>query len=548
LTSENRERARGAESSFSFVLDPRACYRALKTRDERFDGRFFVAVTSTGIYCRPICPARPPKPEHCRFYPSAAAAQEAGFRPCLRCRPETAPDRGSWRGTSNTVSRGLALIAEGELDGDDASVDALAERLGVGGRQLRRLFQQHLGASPIAVAQTRRVLLAKQLIVDTRLPMSEIALAAGFGSVRRFNEIFQGLFERPPSALRPKSAAAVAEGTVAGSGVAVRLRYRPPYDWESMVGYLRARAIDGVERVETAGRADAAVYARTLRLDAPGAGGSRATLATVVVRHLPRLSGLEATVRCAHVRLLPQAVARVRHAFDLGADVATIGAHLARDPLLAPLVAARPGLRAPGAWDGFELGVRAILGQQVSVEAGRRLASRLVALCGTVLQGADRGLLPTPALTHAFPTAQQVTQADLSGLGVPRARREALVALARAAIADGSLFEPLDDVDATVARLRAVRGVGEWTAHYIALRAARETDAFPAADAVLLRSAVARGGLRAGAAGAPSLLLRAEQWRPWRAYAAQHIWTAAADRGGARTRDEREKDEEVDHG
>jgi AraC family transcriptional regulator of adaptative response / DNA-3-methyladenine glycosylase II len=545
LASENRERTRGAESTFRFVLDPRACYRALKTRDERFDGRFFVAVTSTGIYCRPICPARPPKPEHCRFYPSAAAAQEAGFRPCLRCRPETAPDRGSWRGTSNTVSRGLALIAEGELDGDDASVDTIAERLGVGGRQLRRLFQQHLGASPIAVAQTRRVLVAKQLIVDTRLPMSEIALAAGFGSVRRYNEIFQGLFRRPPSALRPKSAATVAEGTVAGSGVAVRLRYRPPYDWESMLAYLRARAIGGVERVESAERADAAVYARTLRLDVPGAGGSGAALAAVVVRHLPRLHALEATVRCAHVRLLPQAVARVRHAFDLGADVATIGAHLARDPLLAPLVAARPGLRAPGAWDGFELGVRAILGQQVSVEAARRLCSRLVALCGTALEPPDR---VHPGLTHAFPTAQQVVAADLSGLGVPRARREALVALARAALADGSLFEPLADVEATVARLRAVKGVGEWTAHYIALRAARETDAFPADDAVLLRSTGARRGLRADA---QELVLRAEQWRPWRAYAAQHIWAAAADlaAGSARdTSDTRASENEVDHG
>ena len=239
------------------------------------------------------------------------------------------------------------------------------------------------------------------------------------------------------------------------------------------------------------------------------------------------------------MRFLPQAVARVRHAFDLGADVATIGAHLARDPLLAPLVAARPGLRAPGAWDGFELGVRAILGQQVSVEAGRRLASRLVALCGTPLEGADR---THPGLTHAFPTAQHVARADLSGLGVPRARREALVALAAAAPRRRVLFEPLDDVDATVARLRAVRGVGEWTAHYIALRAARETDAFPAADAVLLRSAGPRRGLRADARG---LLLRAEQWRPWRAYAAQHIWAAAAAPAAALTT---KRDKEVDHG
>jgi AraC family transcriptional regulator of adaptative response / DNA-3-methyladenine glycosylase II len=199
------------------VLDPHACYKALQTRDERFDGRIFVGVTSTGIYCRPVCPARPPKFDNCRFYPSAAAAQEAGFRPCLRCRPETAPDLGSWRGTSNTVSRGLALIAEGRVDGEQAGIDALAERLGVGERQLRRLFRKHLGASPIAVVQTHRVLFAKQLIHETRLPMADIALAAGFGSVRRFNEAFQSLFHRPPTALRRDLRSAPPEGSIAGA-------------------------------------------------------------------------------------------------------------------------------------------------------------------------------------------------------------------------------------------------------------------------------------------------------------------------------------------
>jgi AraC family transcriptional regulator of adaptative response / DNA-3-methyladenine glycosylase II len=500
------------------ALDPRVCYRALKTRDERFDGRFFTAVTSTGIYCRPICPARPPKIEHCRFYPTAAAAQEAGFRPCLRCRPETAPDLGSWRGTSNTVSRGLALIAEGELDGEDASVDTLAERLGVGGRQLRRLFEQHLGASPIAVAQTRRVLFAKQLIVDTRLPMGEIALAAGFGSVRRFNETFHDLFQRPPSALRRTKAPALSEGWVAGDGVAVRLRYRPPYDWEAMLGYLRARAVDGVERVD---EADGGTYVRTLRVAAPVPGARDGGVATVSVRHLPRAHSLEATVRCSHVRLLPLVVARIRHAFDLGADVATIGAHLAGDPLLAPLVAERPGLRAPGAWDGFELGVRAVLGQQVTVKAGGRLGGRLVALCGTRLSPAQA----RDGLDRVFPSARQVAEADLSALGVPASRRRALVALARAAMADASLFHALDTIDETVARLRAVQGVGEWTAQYIALRAAREPDAFPAADVVLLRSAGAEGEPRPTP---DALRRRAERWRPWRAYAAQHLWAAAS--------------------
>jgi AraC family transcriptional regulator of adaptative response / DNA-3-methyladenine glycosylase II len=497
------------------VLDPALCYRVLRTRDARFDGRIFVGVTSTGIYCRPVCPARPAKPEHCRFFPTAAAAQEAGFRPCLRCRPETAPDQGSWRGTSNTVSRGLALIAQGELDGDEASVDALAERLGVGGRQLRRLFQQHLGASPVAVAQTRRVLFAKQLIHDTRLPMAEIALASGFGSVRRFNEAFQALFRRPPSALRRKTVDALPEGSVAGRGVAIRLRYRPPYDWPAMLGYLRARAIEGVEVVSTAS------YARTLIQDGQSA--------TVEIVHLPGVHSLEATIRCPEVRMLPGVVARIRHVFDLGADVTAIGAHLATDPLLAPLVAERPGLRAPGGWDGFELAVRAVLGQQVAVEAGRRLVSQLARLSGTRLEAQHTGL---PGLTRLFPTPPQVARADLSRLGVPAARREALVALARAVTADATLFEPLDTVDETVARLRAVRGVGEWTAQYIALRAAREPDAFPASDAALLRGAMGSDGSRPSPA---QLRARAESWRPWRAYAAQHLWAAAASSQRPRT-------------
>src|SRR5690348_1236657 len=215
------------------LTDRTACYRILETRDPRFDGRLFVGVTSTGIYCRPICPARTPKFENCRFFPSAAAAQEAGFRPCLRCRPETAPDLAFWRGSSNTVSRALALIADGALDSGEAGVEGLALRLGVGGRQLRRLFKQHLGASPVAVAQTRRVLFAKQLIQETRMPLGEVALAAGFGSVRRFNETFRQLFRRPPGALRRGPSGAPAE-----TGATLRLRYRPPYDWEAMLAHL----------------------------------------------------------------------------------------------------------------------------------------------------------------------------------------------------------------------------------------------------------------------------------------------------------------------
>ncbi|HXV63926.1 MAG TPA: AlkA N-terminal domain-containing protein [Vicinamibacteria bacterium] len=491
------------------TLDLEACYRALQTRDARFDGRLFVAVTSTGVYCRPICPARTPKRENCRFFASAAAAQEAGFRPCLRCRPETAPDLASWRGTSNSVSRALALIADGCLDGGEGGVDELAERVGMSGRQLRRLFHQHLGASPIAVAQTRRVLFAKQLVQETRMPLSEIALAAGFGSLRRFNETFRELFRRPPSAMRKRTTEAP-RGSVAEAGVTLRLRYRPPYDWRAMLDYLEARAIEGVEAVSEG------VYRRTV--------SHEGHLGTVAVRHEPAHDNLAASICFPSVRALPAILARVRRVFDVGADIETIDAHLSQDPLLAPLVALRPGLRAPGAWDGFELAVRAILGQQVSVQAARRLAGRLVALCGETLPESD-------GLSLAFPTPERVMSTSLETLGMPSARRAALHALAETAVMDPSLFRTFGTIDEAIGRLRAIRGVGEWTAQYIALRALREPDAFPASDVGLLR-----GAAQAGARPTPAELLeRAEPWRPWRAYAAQHLWAADA-RPSARAR------------
>jgi AraC family transcriptional regulator of adaptative response / DNA-3-methyladenine glycosylase II len=323
------------------LLDREACYRAFQTHDARFDGRIFVGVTSTGIYCRPICPARVPKFANCRFFASAAGAQEAGFRPCLRCRPETAPELAFWRGTSNTVSRALKLISEGALDESEAGVEALAERLGVGGRQLRRLFRQHLGASPIAVAQTRRVLFAKQLIHDTRLPMTEVALSAGFGSVRRFNETFAKMFGRPPSALRRASQRNKPDNS-AEEGVTLRLSYRPPYDWPGMLEALAVRADRRIEHVE------GDVWHRVIELE--GRKGS------VAVAHLAEHNAVAVTIRFAEVRALPAIVARVKRVFDLGADIATIGSHLSRDPRLAPLIARRPGLRAPGDWDRDTVG------------------------------------------------------------------------------------------------------------------------------------------------------------------------------------------------
>jgi len=483
--------------------DREICYRALETRDARFDGRLFVGVTSTGVYCRPICPARTPQFRNCRFFSSAAAAQEAGFRPCLRCRPETAPDLASWRGTSNTVSRALALIADGALDSGDSSVVKLSKRLGMGERQLRRLFEEHLGASPIAVAQTRRVLFAKQLIHETRMPMTEIALAAGFGSLRRFNEVFRDLFHRPPTALRRNDS----RGWVpAKMGVRLRLRYRPPYDWDSMLAYLQPRAIPGVEVVEDDS------YQRTVEIEG--------YMGLVQVVHLPHVHSLAVGIRFPNVRCLPAIVARVRRLFDTSADIGIIDEHLSRDSGLARLVAERPGLRAPGGWDGFELAVRAVLGQQVSVAAARRLAEQLVLRHGKRLPvESDRH----PGLSHVFPTAQCLARSESIGLGMPSARLLSLKALAEAAMGDRNLFRPFGTIEEAIARFRSIRGIGEWTAQYIALRALREPDAFPASDVGLLRGAALVDGMRSSP---HRLLKRAESWRPWRAYAAQHLWAA----------------------
>ena len=485
--------------------DKATCYRALESKDTRFDGLIFVGVKSTDIYCRPICPARTAKYQNCTFYGSAAAAQDAGYRPCLRCRPETAPQFASWRGTSNTVSRAIALIDEGALDGDNSTVEKLADRLGVGERQLRRLFLQHLGASPVAVAQTRRVLFAKQLIHDTQLPMREVALAAGFSSLRRFNEVFHDLFHRPPSSIRRKTAI---DASGVESGTEFRIRYRAPYDWEAMLEFLRARAIPGVEVVEKG------VYQRTI--DVAG------KIGFIDVKHLPRKESLCVSIHFPTVQALPEIVNRVRRVFDLGADIATIAEHLSLDEQLAPWVAQRLGLRAPGGWDGFELAIRAVLGQQVTVEAARQLAGKLVALHGKPVAN---GITYPKGLTHVFPRAKHLAGAAAIGLGMPRSRLLTLRALAQARVNDQTLFQPSGNMDTAVAKLLAIQGVGDWTAHYIAMRAMREVDAFPASDVGLLRGATK-------VLGEPvtekTLAQRAEIWRPWRAYAAQHLWAADA--------------------
>jgi AraC family transcriptional regulator of adaptative response / DNA-3-methyladenine glycosylase II len=486
-------------------LDIDACYRAFRTRDPRFDGRLFSGVRTTGVYCRPICPARTPRRENMLFFPTAAAAQDAGFRPCLRCRPETAPELAAWHGTSNTVSRALALIEGGALD--ERSVESLAERLGVGERQLRRLFQEHLGASPGAVAQTRRVLLALQLVHETRLPMTDVALAAGFTSIRRFNEVFQRLFRRPPGALRTSGKRAPV--AVSTGDVTVLLRYRAPYDWHGILAFLQARAIAGVEAVSEHR------YARTIEID--GQHG----LVTVE----PAAGDvLKATILFPRLSALPRIIARLRRVFDLAADPQAIGAQLAEDALLASLVAVRPGLRVPGAWDGFELAVRALLGQQVTVRAAVRLATELVDTYGHPLS------LPNPAiagLTHVFPRPESLASADLSTLKMPVKRVQALKTLAAAVTSDPRIFGPGIEPAECTKRLRAIAGIGEWTAQYIAMRELREPDAFPADDIALKRALAHREGRQLTSR---EVIARAERWRPWRAYAAQHLWAAIAER------------------
>ena len=381
-------------------------------------------------------------------------------------------------------------------------IDLPRGQFGVGARQLRRLFRQHVGASPVAVAQTRRVLLAKQLIHETSLPMAEVAMASGFNSIRRFNETFQLLFGRSPATLRR-----IRDQTAREAGaLSVRLAYRPPYDWDAILSFLGQRAIPGVETVS------GNIYRRTIAI-----GDDRGVI-SVAPADRNRVS---VSVRFPDLAALPQIIARVRRVFDLAADPDPIGAHLALDPALAPLVALRPGLRVPGAWDGFELAVRAIFGQQITVPAATQLLGRLVADHGAPLAA---GVSDVEGISHLFPAARRLAMAEHLITGMPRARALAVKSLAQAIVADPSIFSRGASLEDAIAKLRSLPGIGEWTAQYIAMRELREPDAFPAADVGLLRAMAAIEGRRPSPA---ELLSRAEGWRPWRAYGALHLWAAA---------------------
>jgi len=496
-------------------FDEHLCYQALKSRDPRFDGRFFIAVLTTGIYCRPICPARTPLRRNVRFLACAAAAEAAGFRPCRRCHPEAAPGSPVWNGVASTVSRALRLIEDGALDRGDSG--ALAAQLGVGDRYLRRLFATHLGASPRAVAASRRAHFARSLLDVTDLSMTEVALSSGFGSVRQFNHVMHSVFRRTPTELRSRGAAGRARAvSLAEGSVRLRLAFRPPLAWRPLLAFLAARAIPGVEEVDLGEERYRRAFAGP-----DGAG-------TIDVALAADGRALDLCVRgdgpSGHASGLLEIVRRVRRLFDLDADPLAIAACLERSRLLGPALAARPGLRVPGAWDGFETLVRAMLGQQISVAAATTLAGRLVELCGAGSAGGREGAVARRSangggagLLCTFPSPAAVAAVDLAAIGLPGARAGALRAVAAAVAKEPALLAPAGSLDRLVDRLCRLPGVGPWTAQYLAMRWFREPDAFPASDLGLRRAA--------GGVSARALEALAEVWRPWRAYAAVALWT-----------------------
>ena len=484
------------------MLDRESCDRAMESADARFDGVFFVGVITTSIYCRPICPARRTLRKNRRYYSSAAAAERAGFRPCLRCRPELAPGRARVDAVPRLAEAAARRIAAGALNGHP--LDRLATELGVSGRQLRRSMQQELGVSPVELAQTHRLLLAKQLLTETRLPMARVADASGFQSVRRFNALFRERYRLNPESLRRQS-----NGTSAGAlpdepHLCLTLAYRPPLAWKALLAFLAGRATPGAERVSSGS------WSRTVRL-----GGRTGVIRVRLPDRDSALANHDVVMLEADASLAPTLMAvcaRVKHLFDLVAEPDAIERHLTRAGF-GPIPASSRGLRVPGAWDGFELAVRAILGQQVSVAGASTLMGRLA------MEFGERFPSPEEGLTHLTPSAERLADAGaraIRSIGLPAARAETIHELSRR-VANGELtLDPEADVRVLMPRLIGIRGIGPWTAEYIVMRALHWPDAFPASDLVLRRAA---GNLTTS-----QLTRRAESWRPWRSYAAMHLW------------------------
>ncbi len=510
------------------ALDDERRYQAAVSKDPRFDGVFFIAVTSTGIYCRPSCPAITPKRANMRFYRGAAAAQEAGFRACKRCRPDASPGSPEWNIRADVVGRAMRLIADGVVDRD--GVEGLASRLGYEQRQVRRLVTAELGAGPLAIARAQRAQTARILVETTALPLSEIAFAAGFASIRQFNATLREVFAVTPSQLREARGRRVPQtrrllpppsGDPGAPGlIRLRLAYRAPIDEGRMLGFLAARAVPGVEEVED-GR-----YRRTIQL--PNGAG---ILALGPLGASPGRGYIDCELQLEDLRDLTAAVQRCRRLLDLDADPEAVTGYLSADPVLGPLARAHPGRRSPGHVDGNELALRAVLGQQVSVAAARRLGARLVAAYGKPLSR------PEGSLTHCFPAAETLAAADPATLPMPQARAQALTGLA-AALASGELsLDPGAERDRAEAVLLALPGIGPWTAGYIRMRALSDPDAFLPSDVGVL-DALARLGAVPAAAG-PSARARAakaaaalaESWRPWRSYAVHHLWAYLEQKG-----------------
>ena len=479
--------------------DADSCYRAVSSKDARFDGMFITAVTSTGIYCRPSCPARTPLRKNVRFYPTSAAAQAAGFRSCKRCRPDAAPGSPAWDLRADVVARAMRLIGDGTIDRD--GVPGLAARLGYSTRQLQRLLVDELGAGPLALARAQRAQTARVLIETTDLPFGDVAFAAGFGSIRQFNDTVHAVFDRSPSTMRGLRRVESAPVGTGGGAIRLRLPYRAPFAAEPLLAFLRLRAVPGVEEA----RADGS-YRRTL--DLPHAPG--------IVALAPGDGHVRCDLTLGDLRDLSTAVHRCRRLLDLDADPVAVDAILGADPLFAPLVAATPGLRAPGAVDGDELAVRAVLGQQVSVVAARTIAGRLTEALGKPL---DR---PDGALTHLFPTVAALADAPDELFPMPASRRNAVRGLALA-LAEGRVaLDPGADRAATRAALVTLPGIGPWTADYLALRALGDPDIFLTTDLGVRHALTALGA----GDDLPALQRRSEQWRPWRSYATLHLWSS----------------------
>ena len=478
-------------------LDWQTCSRARLARDARFDGKFFIGVLTTKIYCRPICHSRTSKENNIRYFPTAAAAAEAGFRPCLRCRPECSPGTPAWAGTQNTVSRALRLISETGLE--DGGVEALAEHLGMGSRHLRRLFLRHLGATPSAVAQTRRLHFAKKLIDETSLSMTQIAFAAGFGSVRRFNAAIRDAYHRTPTQIRRLAQETSRQPE---NHYLFHLHFRPPYDWKRMLEFLAARAVPGVEAIE------GGCYRRSITVNVHR-GFFEASLDA-------RRNALDVRVQIDEPRSLFFIIEHIRAMFDMDADWATIARTLGADRALAAHICAHPGIRVPGCWNGFEFAARTILGERTSPESARALAGRIAKAFG-------QPFCPANGLTHLFPTPESLANASLESVGVPAPQADAIRTLARSVHNGQISFEKVADTGAFLSQLCGIPGIQESVAQWVAVRALREPDAFPSADRDL--------ALSLGLASSMEFEQRSLAWRPWRAYAAVYLRTFASDFG-----------------